>query len=86
MAITASSTELATYPLEAMQTHSAVIAGELARHRPAATDEADRLALTWLANGVLVVALSKWLEGDLRHPLPALTLRSIERVRAAATR
>ncbi|ONH55541.1 hypothetical protein CcI49_28980 [Frankia sp. CcI49] len=86
MAIMGSSAELATYTLEALQTHRAVIAGELARHHPAATDESDRLVLTWVANGVLVVALSEWLDEDLRQHLPALTLRSIERVRAAATR
>ncbi|SNQ49853.1 hypothetical protein FRACA_3800001 [Frankia canadensis] len=85
MAIMASSTELATYTLEIMETHRAVIASELAHRHPAAIDEADRLALTWVANAVLVVAVTEWLEDDLRHPLPALTLRSIERVRAATT-
>jgi len=79
------SAELSTYMLESLQGHSEQIEAELTRLWPKASDDADRLALTWLINAVLAVASLEWSKPTSKGSMPRHTRDAIRRIRAAAT-
>jgi AcrR family transcriptional regulator len=79
------SDELSTYILESLQAHSEHIETELTRLWPKAADRAERLALTWLINAVLVVAYSEWTRPASRGSMPRHTQEAIRRIRAIAS-
>lgn len=79
------SEELSTYALESLESHTAHIEAELARVSPKPSASAERLALTWIINAVLVVAFSEWMKPTSKASMPRHTQEAIRRVRNAAS-